>query len=161
MIAAEDSGNERRMKPLFRLFVILLVFLFDGEWLGAEPDASDGYQAQIRVQPLLRTTTTTAGQPVVYPSTENPEVTAVLVEIPSGAQTGWHKHPFPCYAYILSGALTVEMEGGKSHHFQAGDALVESVNVLHNGKNTGTEPVKLVMFVTGEKEKPFTIKAPE
>ncbi|MFZ4683693.1 MAG: hypothetical protein ACOYMS_14395 [Terrimicrobiaceae bacterium] len=37
--------------------------------------------------------------------------------------------------------------------------MAESINVLHNGTNKGTEPVKLVMFVMGEKEKPFTERA--
>lgn len=122
-------------------------------------EAGDGYRREIQIQPLLRTTTDAAGQPLVYPETDQPQITAVMVEIPPGAQTGWHKHPYPCVAYILSGSLSVEMEGGKVHEITAGQALAESVNVLHNGKNTGTEPVKLVMFVMGAKDKPFTVKA--
>jgi len=127
--------------------------------LRAEPDSSEGYKKEIQVTPLLRTMMTVAGQPIVYPTTENAEVTAVQVEIPPGAETGWHKHPYPCFAYILSGALDVTMEGGKSVHLTAGQAMAESLNVLHNGKNNGTESVKLVMFVMGEKEKPFTERA--
>jgi quercetin dioxygenase-like cupin family protein len=122
-------------------------------------EAGEGYRREIQIQPLLRTTTDAAGQPLVYPQTEQPQITAVMVEIPPGAQTGWHKHPYPCMAYILSGSLSVEMEDGKVHEIRAGQALAESVNVLHNGRNTGTEPAKLVMFVMGEKEKPFTVKA--
>jgi len=124
------------------------------------PEVSEGYKPVIKVTPLLRQSTTAAGQPIVYPTTNNPEVTAVRVIIPPGAETGWHKHPFPCYGYILSGELTVEMEGREAEHLKGGQALVESVNVLHNGKNTGTEPVELVMFVTGEKNLPFTVKEP-
>ena len=120
---------------------------------------SEGYLPVVRATPLLRTTTTSAEQAIVYPKTDHPEVTALLVEIPPGAETGWHRHPFPCYAYLLSGELSVEIEGGKVNHFKAGDAVVESVNLLHNGKNTGTVPAKLVMFVTGEKGQPFTVKA--
>jgi quercetin dioxygenase-like cupin family protein len=126
---------------------------------GLLAQAEPGYAKAIKATPILRTTTTSAGQPIVYPKTENPEVTALLVEIPPGAETGWHRHPFPCYGYILSGSLTVEIEGGKTGSYKAGDALAETVNLLHNGKNTGTEPVKLVMFVTGEKGQPFTVKA--
>lgn len=126
-----------------------------------EPGAAEGYRKEIQIVPLLRTTTDAAGQPLIYPKTEQPQVTAVRVEIPPGAQTGWHKHPYPCFAYILSGALTVEMEGGKVHELTAGQAMAESVNVMHNGKNTGSEPVKLVMFVMGEREKPFTERAPQ
>ena len=126
--------------------------------VGAQ-EASGGYSREIKIQPLMRTTTDAAGQPIAYPQTDQPQLTGVMVEIPPGAQTGWHKHPYPCVAYILSGSLTVEMEGGQVHQITAGQALAESVNVMHNGKNTGSEPVKLIMFVMGEKEKPFTIKA--
>jgi hypothetical protein len=52
------------------------------------------------------------------------------------------------------------MEGRDPVHLKGGQALVESVNILHNGKNTGTEPVELVMIVTGEKNLPFTVKEP-
>ena len=119
--------------------------------------AGEGYAKKIKATPLLKTETTVAGQPIVYPTSAHPEVTAVLVEIPVGAETGWHKHPVPCYGYVIAGQLTVQMEGGKANEFQAGDALAESVNVLHNGKNTGTEPVKIVMFALGEKDHPFTV----
>lgn len=133
------------------------LILMAGRLDAQEP--SGGYSQEIKIQPLMRTTIDAAGQPIAYPQTDQPQLTGVMVEIPPGAQTGWHKHPYPCVAYILSGSLTVEMEGGQVHQITAGQALAESVNVMHNGKNTGTEPVKLVMFVMGEKEKPFTIKA--
>lgn len=142
------------MKKLFVLSGLFCAL----EWVSAQPAVTEGYKPIIKVTPLLRETVTSAGQPIVYPKTENPEVTAVRVIIPPGAETGWHKHPFPCYGYILSGSLTVEMEGGKVEHPSAGQALIECVDMLHNGKNTGTEPVELVMFVTGEKGLPFTVK---
>ncbi|MDD5201411.1 MAG: cupin domain-containing protein [Terrimicrobiaceae bacterium] len=142
--------------------LLLLVAIFTGAsgLLRAGQADAEGYKPVVQVTPLLRTSTTAAGQPIAYPRTDAPEVTAVLVEIPPGAETGWHKHPFPCYAYMLSGELTVETEGGRTHHLVAGQALIEAVNVLHNGRNTGSEPVRLVLFVTGEKGKPFTVRTP-
>lgn len=140
------------MSARFQVFAVFLAVAC----LRAEPDDSEGYKKEIQVTPLLRTLTTIAGQPIVYPKTDAAQVTAVQVEIPPGAQTGWHKHPFPCFAYILSGALEVEMEGGKTVRLTAGQAMAESINVMHNGTNKGIEPVKLVLFVMGEKEKPFT-----
>ncbi len=114
----------------------------------------------MKVTPLLLTETTEAGQPIVYPQVKDPEVRAVMVVIPPGVETGWHVHPFPCYAYILSGELEVEFEGGVKKQFHAGQAIAEAVNVLHNGRNPGKEDARLVMFVTGEKDLPFTIKKP-
>jgi quercetin dioxygenase-like cupin family protein len=126
-----------------------------------EPDSGEGYTKQIVVTPVLRTTKTASGQPVAYPRTDSPQVTAVLVEIPPGAETGWHKHPFPCYAYIMSGILTVQVKGQKPCKLVAGNALVEAVNTPHNGMNKGSKPVRLVMFVTGEADKPFTVRVPD
>jgi hypothetical protein len=37
---------------------------------------------------------------------------------------------------------------------------MKEVNTTHNGMNKGTEPVRLVMFVTGEADKPFTVRVP-
>lgn len=140
--------------------IVLAVFLGVG-LVRAEPEASEGYKSEIQITPLLRTMNTSARQPIVYPATNQAEVTAVLVEIPPGAETGWHKHLFPCFAYIESGTLEVDLEGGKTHRFTAGQALAESIHLLHNGRNTGIEPVRLVMFVMGEKGKPFTERAAE
>ena len=125
-----------------------------------EPVSGDGYTKRIVVTPISRATTTASGQRIAYPRTSSPQVTAVLVEIPPGAETGWHMHPFPCYAYILSGKLTVKIQGKKPRDLRAGDALVEAVNTPHNGTNKGREPVRLVMFVTGETDKPFTVRVP-
>jgi len=124
---------------------------------GHEPE---GYSHQIQVTPILKTSVTASGEKIAYPKTNSPQVTAVKVVIPPGAETGWHEHPYPCYAYILSGTLTVEIRGQKPRVLHPGDALVETVNTLHNGTNKGREPVRLVMFVTGETGKPFTIRMP-
>ena len=126
----------------------------------AAPEAAE-YAAVVRLTPLLQTTTTANGQPIQYPKTENPEVRVVMVEIPAGTETGWHKHPMPAYAYVLAGTVTVELEGGKSVSFHAGEAFAEAVDTLHNGKNSGTEAVKILMVVTGEKGKRIAEPAPK
>ena len=116
------------------------------------------YNQDVETTQLLKTTQNTLSQPIVYPKTDSAEVTALRVLIPPGKETGWHKHPVPGYAYIISGTLTLEMEGGKNYVFGPGSAIVETLNTLHNGKNLGAEPVELVVFFTGEKGKPFSVK---
>jgi quercetin dioxygenase-like cupin family protein len=54
----------------------------------------------------------------------------------------------------------VEVKGGKTYHFTAGDAIVEVVNILHNGRNLGTMPVVLIAFYTGEIGTPNTVMLP-
>ena len=125
-----------------------------------EAAVAGGYSNEIAIEPLLRTSMTSSGDPIVYPQTSAPQVTAVKVTIPPGASTGWHEHPFPCYAYILSGTLHVALDGKPDHVLLPGEALVEVVNTPHNGINKGTEPVVLVMFATGEVGKPISIRLP-
>ncbi len=109
---------------------------------------------KVRVTTLKTATTATNGQKLGYLKTENPEVTAAIVEIPPGGETGWHLHPVPVYAYMLSGSITVEMEGGKKYDFREGDAIFEVMNTPHNGMNSGDRPARLVVFYTGEVGKP-------
>jgi len=125
----------------------------------AEPKPEKGYTSAIAITPLLVTGTTASGQPIAYPKTDSPEVRMLLVEIPAGAETGWHRHPMPAYAYVLSGSVTVELEDGKHYTFHAGEAFAETVGVLHNGKNTGTESARILMTVTSQKGVPTTEKA--
>jgi len=122
----------------------------------ANPGA--GYQEGVQVTPLLSTSENTIGQAIQYPKTNEPEVSGLLVEIPPGKQTGWHRHPVPLFAYVLSGTLTEEFSDGEKHEFHQGQALAEAVDTPHNAYNAGTEPVKLVVFVLGEKGAPFTVR---
>jgi quercetin dioxygenase-like cupin family protein len=118
------------------------------------------YSAGVKVTSLMKTSTTGIGQPIVYPANDSPEVSAVMVEIPAGQQTGWHKHPVPCYAYVVSGTISVEFPDGSVHEYSAGQAIAEAVNVLHNGTNKGTESVKIVMFALSSQGVPFSVVMP-
>jgi len=82
----------------------------------------------------------------------------MTVDLAPGAETGWHKHPVPVYAYVVSGNLSVDLEGDKHLSFPAGEAVIEVVNALHNGKNTGAVPVKLIVFYLGVEGTPNVIK---
>jgi quercetin dioxygenase-like cupin family protein len=114
---------------------------------------ANGYQG-VRATKILTSTTAANGQKLSYLKTENPEVTAMIVEIPPGGETGWHTHVVPVYAYILSGSITVEIEGGKKYDFKEGDVIFEVKDTPHNGRNNGGQTAKLVVFYTGEVGKP-------
>ena len=116
------------------------------------------YSKGVVVTPVLITGTTANGAPIHYPTTDNPEVKVLRVEIPPGAETGWHKHPLPAVAYVLSGSVTVELKDGTNYTVHAGEAFAEVVNTLHNGHNTGSEPVRILMTVIGQKGVPVTEK---
>jgi quercetin dioxygenase-like cupin family protein len=138
------------------LITLLFFVAFGVPYIAGADDYASGVEASL----ILKTTTTTGYYPVKYLNTQVPEITAMKVEIKPGAETGWHSHPVPLYAYVLEGNLTVELKGGKTYHFTAGDAIVEVVNLPHNGKNLGTMPVVLIAFYTGETGTPNTVVIP-
>ena len=139
------------------LIILLSVFVFGTQHIAVAAD----YDSGVKATQILKTTTTTGNYPLKYLNTEKPEITVMKVEIAPGAETGWHSHPVPLYAYVLQGDLTVEVKGGNTYHFTAGDAIVEVVNIPHNGKNLGTTPVVLIAFYTGETDTPNTVAQPK
>lgn len=108
---------------------------------------------------LLSTETTWNAAPIHYQCPAKAQVTAVKVEIPAGEATAWHSHPVGNYAYVISGTLELELKDGTRHTFKAGEAFAEVVNTVHRGKAVGSEPVMLVVWYTGEADKPFTVGA--
>ncbi len=148
------------MTTRFSLLALLLLGLspaYAKEPITKEP-AAPAYNKNIKIEPVLITSTTANGQPIVYQTSEKPEVRILLIEVPPGVETGWHIHPNSCYAYLLSGSLTLELEDGSEKTYHAGQGLAEVVNTLHNGKNLGDVPAKLVMTVLGTKDAPVAIK---
>ncbi len=142
------------LKPALLLITLALALLPLRADL-AKPD----YNNDVSVKTLLRTSTNTAGQEIVYPHDGKAEVSILIVTVPPGKQTGWHQHPVPLFGYVLQGQITVELADGRKNTFHQGDPLAECVNMLHNGTNDGKEVTKLLIVVAGEKDVPFTKKA--
>ena len=68
----------------------------------ASLNAQAQYSNEIKIEKLLQTDTTETGQPIDYPNIDNEEVSILKVMIPPGKSTGWHKHLFPVFAYVLN-----------------------------------------------------------
>ena len=133
-----------------RFVAALFLVMTSGFFAAAHADDYEG----VKATRILTSTVASNGQKLSYLKTDNPEVTAMLVEIPPGGETGWHVHAVPVYAYMLGGSITVEMEGGKKYDFKEGDAIFEVRDTPHNGRNTGDRTARLVVFYTGEAGKP-------
>jgi len=110
---------------------------------------------------LLKTDTTSIGQKIHYPQFQNDEVTMSKITIPPGQSTGWHKHEFPVFAYVLKGDLTVDIEGGKSILFKQNSTISEVIGVNHNGTNKGKADVVLIAIFLGEKGKALSVHQEE
>lgn len=122
------------------------------------PASSSDYRSGVSATVLKKSGFTGNGQKIAYPVTDRAEVTAMTVELAAGAETGWHSHPIPVYAYVIAGSLEVELEGGQVMTYQAGDAIFEVVNSPHNGRNRGPEAVRLAVFYTGSEGEPNVVK---
>ena len=119
--------------------------------------AKSQYNKGVVLESVLKTDTTSIGQKIVCPTFANDEVSIVKVTLPPGKSTGWHKHFFPVFAYVLKGTLTVEVENKKTLQFPVNSSFSEVINTLHNGVNNGNEDVVLIAFFMGEKDKPLSV----
>jgi quercetin dioxygenase-like cupin family protein len=82
-----------------------------------------------------------------------------LAEIAPGAMAGKHRHPGIEIGYILEGSVTLEHEGEPAKQLKAGDAFKNEPGV-HNARNTGTVPVKILAIYLVEKGKPIAEPVP-
>lgn len=107
--------------------------------------------------PLLATSSTVAGESLRWPQGPAALVTSQIVTIAEGQATGWHRHGVPTFGYLLSGRLAVEYADGRRVTLAAGDSLMESQDVAHNGVNLEAEPVRILVVFMGAQGKPLTM----
>jgi quercetin dioxygenase-like cupin family protein len=85
------------------------------------------------------------------------EAVVQVYEFEPGAALPWHIHPDAHeIAYILDGALTLEIDGQGSRVLRAGDASHVGPNVVHRGSTDPALGVKLVAVRFKPKDKPLT-----
>ena len=104
---------------------------------------------------LDKADTTVLGDGFSYPGAETPEITSSIVRLEAGAETGWHLHEAPMYAYILDGTLevTYDIDGAmvtKTYH--QGDAIMEGLDIPHIGKNLTNRPVSILVVNIGSSD---------
>lgn len=78
--------------------------------------------------------------------------------IPLMAQSGWHHHPGQAFTYILDGEGVVQIKGQpQPTAIKPGTALVIDDDVVHNAKNTGPTPLRILTVYVVDKGKPLTV----
>lgn len=111
----------------------------------------------VKASVILKADTSWDGKPIIYPEGK-PEITGMIIEIVPGGETGWHLHPVSSFGLVLEGDLEVQLKSGAVKRLKAGEALAEVINTLHNGRNLGSIPVKLVVFYAGAVGQKLTVK---
>ena len=133
------------------IYIALAILLALGIILsGANPAAT-----REEISSLLDTGTTTLGQKLSYPAGV-PHVTAVIVTMQPGEQTGWHQHDVPMFCYMLEGEITVDYGKSGTRTYCKGDALMEAIDVVHDGRNTGRNPARVLAVFFGANGVPNT-----
>ncbi len=125
-----------------RCLLITLLAVCQCPALAIEPTAA------VSASVILKTQTSWDGTPLTYPAGQA-EITGMLVEVAVGGETGWHLHPVPSFGMILEGEFEVQLRNGVVKKLKAGDAVAEVVDTLHNGRNVGSVPVKILVFYAG------------
>lgn len=141
------------MKKSSVIIPFILSLLWQPAALALEPSAT------VKILTVLNTKSSWDGKPIEYPAGKA-EVTGMVVEIAPGGETGWHMHPVPSFAMVLEGELELRLKSGVVKRLQAGEALAEVVNTIHNGRNVGRVPVKLVVFYMGLDGQQQTVREP-
>jgi quercetin dioxygenase-like cupin family protein len=93
------------------------------------------------------------------PASPTYEAVMGIAEIAPGAMAGRHRHPGIEIGYVLEGSVTLEHEGQPAKTLKAGDSFKNEPG-LHNAKNTGTTPVKILAVYLVEKGKPLAEPVP-
>lgn len=131
--------------------LLILLLLFHSRAGALEPTTS------VKATTVLKTESSWDGQTIQYPAGKA-EITGMVIEIAPGGETGWHLHPVPSFGLVMEGELEVHLKNGAVKRLKSGEALAEVVNTLHNGRNVGTVPVKLVVFYAGSAGQTLSIK---
>ena len=87
------------------------------------------------------------------------EGVVVRVEIAPGGAAGRHTHPGDEISYVLEGEGEIMVDGQLARRIKAGDGLVIPAGAVHDARNTGTVPLKLVGVYVVEKGKPLATPA--
>ena len=106
---------------------------------------------------LLKTTSTWDNAEYKKLKIKKPEVTVLKIVFNIGEELPMHKHDLVNIAYVKKGTLTVITDDNKEITLHEGEVLPELIGKYHYGKNTGNEPVELVVFYIGEKGTPLSV----
>lgn len=108
-----------------------------------------GWAQAYPTKELLSTGKTVLDEVISYPSTGAAHITSSIVTIEPGAETKFHRHPAPMFAYILEGEVTVDYGASGKRTYRRGEALMEAMGVSHRGMNLGNGTVSILVVYMG------------
>jgi quercetin dioxygenase-like cupin family protein len=90
-----------------------------------------------------------------------PDQEAVLakVEIAPGGVAGWHTHPGDEISYVSEGEAVLMVAGQPPRKVAAGQGFVIPAGTVHNARNEGAAPVRLLGVYVVRKGQPLALPA--
>ena len=135
------------MKKAIRLVIMMLIMILC--------TTTASYSAEKEV--LLNTTHTWDNAEYKKLKIKKPEVTVLKIIIDVNEELPVHRHDLVNVAYVKKGTLTVITDNNKQITLHEGEVLPELIGKYHYGKNTGKEPVELIVFYLGKKGTPLSV----
>jgi quercetin dioxygenase-like cupin family protein len=83
----------------------------------------------------------------------------VVAEFVPGGMAGKHTHPGEELGYVMEGTLELQVAGQPPRTLKAGETFFVPAGVVHDGKNVGTGPAKVLATYIVEKGKPVASPA--
>lgn len=84
------------------------------------------------------------------------QVLLVEVTIDVGGREGRHRHAGTLLAQVTQGELTLELEGKATQVYGPGDSVIIRPGQIHEGINTGDEPVIALASFVVPTDEPLT-----
>ena len=82
-----------------------------------------------------------------------------LAEFVPGGAAGKHTHPGEELGYVVEGTLELLIEGQPPRTIKAGESFFVPAGVVHDGRNVGSGPAKVLATYIVEKGKPVASPA--
>jgi quercetin dioxygenase-like cupin family protein len=88
------------------------------------------------------------------------EAVMVVADIPTGATSGRHTHPGEEVAYVLEGAIVLDVAGKTPETLKAGQGFAIPAGVPHSATNKAPAPARVLANYIIEKGKAIATPAP-
>jgi quercetin dioxygenase-like cupin family protein len=87
------------------------------------------------------------------------EAVQVIAELPGGVASGRHSHPGEEIAFVLEGPVVLEIDGEPARTLKTGEGFIVPAGRVHNARNAGTAPARVLATYVVEKGKPLATPA--
>jgi quercetin dioxygenase-like cupin family protein len=105
-----------------------------------------------------------AAKPLIQSTIEgdaSKEAAVLAIAIAPGGSSGRHTHPGDCYGTVVEGAVELRVEGREPRRVSAGEAWHNPRGAIHELRNIGDAPARVVNTLVVDKGKPRMQPVPQ